>query len=207
MTDDDESEGRRELSWIWVTTRSVPVDRDEFEIAEGVLISFFNHSYLYLATTPGMRVEWAKTHVRANHWREEVLLVREEMRRVVSFLDWKATWWRLQGQRRSDVRDDIRHGLAAYANRQGHLMQHLAETFAAMWYPMLTAAGLPIEWPAHYVSYAQAHPPTFRVPRRKAASNIPADTNDDGESGSESDDEDGGYDSAEGDDLDVSPYK
>ena len=35
-TDDDESEGRRELSWIWVTTSSVPVEGDEFEIAEGM---------------------------------------------------------------------------------------------------------------------------------------------------------------------------
>jgi hypothetical protein len=156
-----------------------------------------------------MRVEWAKTHARANRWQEEALLVREEMRRVIAFLDWKAAWWRSQSQRRSDVRNDIQDGLAAYANRQGHLMQHLAETFAAMWYPILTKAGLQIEWPAHCVSYAQAHPPNFRAPRRKAPSKIPADADEGSESGSESDDEDrgAGYDSAEGDDMDVSPYK
>jgi hypothetical protein len=47
MTDDDESEGRRELSWIWVTARSVPVEGDEFEIAEGVPISFFLNLLIY----------------------------------------------------------------------------------------------------------------------------------------------------------------
>lgn len=35
-TDDDESEGRRELSWIWVTMNRVPIEGDEFEIAEGM---------------------------------------------------------------------------------------------------------------------------------------------------------------------------
>jgi len=35
-TDDDESEGRWELSWIWVTTNRVPTEGDEFEIAEGM---------------------------------------------------------------------------------------------------------------------------------------------------------------------------
>ena len=89
-----------------------------------------------------MRVEWAKTHARANHWQEEVLLVQEEMQRVIAFLDWNATWWYSQGHRHSDVRDDIKAGLAAYAAHQSHLMQHLVETFAALWYPTLLEANL-----------------------------------------------------------------
>jgi hypothetical protein len=39
--DDDESEGRRELTWIWLTARMTPApagDGDEFEITEGMLI-------------------------------------------------------------------------------------------------------------------------------------------------------------------------
>jgi hypothetical protein len=161
-------------------------------------------SCFVLITSPGMRVEWAKTHARANRWEEEVLLVREEMRRVIMFLDWKATWWDSQGPRRSDVRDDIKAGLAAYAARQACIMQNLAETFAALWYPILTAANLPIEWPAHYISYAQTHPPSGRTPRYRATAVI---VEQDTHSGSESSDEDdaGGYDSA--DDVDVSPYR
>ena len=37
MTDDDVSEGRRELSWIWITGNSVPIEGDEFEVAEGTV--------------------------------------------------------------------------------------------------------------------------------------------------------------------------
>ena len=35
-TDDDKSEGRQELSWIWVTMNRVPIEGDEFEIAKGM---------------------------------------------------------------------------------------------------------------------------------------------------------------------------
>jgi hypothetical protein len=154
-----------------------------------------------------MRVEWAKTHARANRWQEEVLLVTEEMRRVVAFLDWKASWWRAQGPRHDDVRADIRDGLIAYAHRQADLMQKLAESFAALWYPSLTAEGINIEWPNHYITYAQTHPPKFRTSRRNATSS--GATQAEGEdSGSEGSDEEGsGYSSPEGDDADVSPYR
>jgi hypothetical protein len=65
---------------------------DEFKIAEGMLIGLL---LVYPCTycCPGMRVEWAKTHARANRQKEEVLLLTEEMRHVVAYLDWKASWW------------------------------------------------------------------------------------------------------------------
>jgi hypothetical protein len=207
MTDDDESEGRRELSWIWVTASNVPIEGDEFEFAEGMSSHILSPLLFTFITSLGMRVEWAKTQARANRWQEEVLLVREEMRRVIAFLDWKATWWRSQADRRQDVRNDIKAGLAAYAARQSHLMQHLAETFAAVWYLMLTMANLRIEWPTHYISYAQAHPPTSRDARRRAATKMV--DQDSGSSGSElsTENDSGAYDSADGDDADVSPYR
>jgi hypothetical protein len=151
-----------------------------------------------------MRVEWAKSHARANRWQEEVLLVTEEMRRVIAFLDWKASWWRIQGPRRTDVRDDIQAGLIAYAHRQADLMQHLAEGFAALWYPILMDAGLQIEWAEHYILYAKAHAPKFRASRRKTVAH---DDELDSEESCDEDEEDGGYDSGEGDDIDVSPYR
>jgi len=43
-----------------------------------------------------MRVEWAKTKARADRWHEEVLLVSEEMCRVLYFFQWKAEWWASQ---------------------------------------------------------------------------------------------------------------
>lgn len=56
-----------------------------------------------LNTTPGLWVEWAKSHTRAQWWAEELLLLVEEMRRVIVFLEWKANWWYAQGQRCTDI--------------------------------------------------------------------------------------------------------
>jgi hypothetical protein len=66
-------------------------------------------------------------------WHEEVLLVREEMRRTSAFFDWHNGWWKRQiGQR--DVTDDaLRDGLTAYANRQAALRQALGSQFAYLW--------------------------------------------------------------------------
>ena len=38
----------------------------------------------------GMQVEWAKACACMNRWKEELLLVQEEMRRVISYHEWKA---------------------------------------------------------------------------------------------------------------------
>jgi hypothetical protein len=83
-------------------------------------------------------------------------------------------------------------------------MQNLAETFAALWYPVLMAANLSIEWPVDYILYAQTHPPPGRTWRHRATAKI---VEQDTSSGSESSDEDDadGYDS--GDNVDVSPYR
>jgi hypothetical protein len=156
-----------------------------------------------------MHVEWAKAHARANRWKEEVLLLTEEIRRVVAYLDWKASWWRTQGSHRDDVRADITDGLIAYAYRQADLMHKLAESFAALWYPVLVAEGISIEWPEHYITYAQTHPPNVRTPRRKATSSVAVpEREDSGSDGSDSEEDmDEGDDEDEGDDADVSPYR
>ena len=44
-----------------------------------------------------MQVEWSKSKARAERWREEVILLSEEMRRVLVYFEWKARWWMIQG--------------------------------------------------------------------------------------------------------------
>jgi hypothetical protein len=154
-----------------------------------------------------MRVEWAKAQARADRWQEEVVLLKEEMRRVIAFLDWRSTWWCAQGPCNTNIRNNIKDGLIAYANRQADLMQNLAKSFAAVWYPILVKAGLAIEWPEPYILYAQANPLKVHAPCRKA---IPASSSapeKGGASDSEDSSESDGYESPEGDDADVSPYR
>ncbi|KAJ7601666.1 hypothetical protein DFH06DRAFT_939375, partial [Mycena polygramma] len=68
-------EGQRQLSWIWYTA---PGSQDT---ADGKL-----HR--------DIQVEWMRARARAERWREEVILVEEEMRRVLEFCRWKAQWWK-----------------------------------------------------------------------------------------------------------------
>ena len=70
---DGTGETHRTMSWIWTTKSRTAQDGDE--------------------TDDILRSEWAKSRARANRCKEEVLLLKEEMRRVLVFLEWKSKWW------------------------------------------------------------------------------------------------------------------
>lgn len=75
-----------------------------------------------------LRVEWLKSRERAARWTEEVLLLQEEMRRVVAFLEWKAMV--------ADKRI-YKEGTRAYANKQAALYRRLQTHFRAQWHGQL----------------------------------------------------------------------
>ena len=74
-----------------------------------------------------------KSKARADRWNEEVQLVKEEMRRVLVFLEWKADWWTKEGGRVLNVRPDIADGIRAYAAKQAHINRALARSFKMRW--------------------------------------------------------------------------
>jgi hypothetical protein len=111
---DGTGETRRTLSWIWTTKSRTPSPDDE---SDDIL-----------------RVEWAKSRARAARCREEVLLLKEEMRRTIAFLDWKTKWWMdRQGARTNVTSKELREGLDAYAEVQADLQKMLKEEFCAIW--------------------------------------------------------------------------
>jgi hypothetical protein len=110
----------------------------------------------------GLRCEWAKSKARAARWAEEVQLLVEEMRRVITFLDWKAQWWTEQGNARlGQLAADIADGASAYAAKQAHIYSALARSFAAKWYPALLANELPVEWPRSCVPTTSVSAPDY----------------------------------------------
>ncbi|KAH8103218.1 hypothetical protein DFH11DRAFT_1692670 [Phellopilus nigrolimitatus] len=111
-------EGRTVPSWIWAQARSCP-DRSLGEFGESV------------------RVEWAKAKARVLRWEEEIILLSEEMRRVLVFLTWKADDWLSHRGKRDDLSDDTRSGVDAYAAKQAAIMKRLAFGFAREWIPLL----------------------------------------------------------------------
>ncbi len=74
-----------------------------------------------------------KSKAHTDRWQEEVLLVKEEMRCVLAFLEWKAVWWTEEGARDLDVRPDIADGIRAYAAKQAAINRALARSFEMRW--------------------------------------------------------------------------
>jgi len=115
------------------------------EVTEGVLSLMIDWGYENNVLVD-LRCEWAKSKARADRWSEEVLLLVEEMRRVVDFLDWKAAWWLQQAARRTDAPPDITDGIAAYSAKQFDVMKALALSFVNRWYPILVRSGVHLDW-------------------------------------------------------------
>lgn len=136
--DDGTSNGRFEPSWIWLVPRvnSAP----DMEDSEAHL-------------DDSMRPEWAKSQARMKRWEEEVLIVEEEMRRVIVYLEWKAGWWREQGILRGKANAgdfDILDGVEAYAQKQASILERLAAKCAGYWLPTLLKHGFKPEWAGRY---------------------------------------------------------
>ncbi|KAJ7126583.1 hypothetical protein C8R43DRAFT_1090313 [Mycena crocata] len=107
-------EGKHFLSWIWYTAAAGDMT------ADGKL-----HD--------DIRVEWTKARARADRWREDLILLDEEMRRVLVFCEWKANWWRDRRFPRSGISSELREGLCAYALEQDAREHFWMEKWAEKW--------------------------------------------------------------------------
>ncbi|KAK6996611.1 CxC2 domain-containing protein [Favolaschia claudopus] len=104
---------KRVMSWIW-TWGGAPEEEEE-ELREAV------------------RIEWSRAKARRDRWVEEVQHLREEMRRVLRFLQWKALWWEERSSVQREVRADILAGLRAYAARQAASCREISRRFKSAW--------------------------------------------------------------------------
>ena len=64
---------------------------------------------------------------------EEVLLLREEMRRVLDFLEYKAVEWEIRAEARESPDLATMEGIRAYAVEQAALQRKLALSFRSLW--------------------------------------------------------------------------
>jgi hypothetical protein len=115
-------EGHQVLSWIWYS-----ISAAEAEGGAGAM-----HDCI--------RVEWVKAWARAERWREEVILLEEEMRRVLEFCQWKAGWWENQPSRRHTDLEMLTEGLPAYATEQAETERMRAQLWAEKWAPVQARA-------------------------------------------------------------------
>ncbi|KAL1657411.1 hypothetical protein GGF50DRAFT_122033 [Schizophyllum commune] len=118
------ADSRRNLkSWIW-TCLGGPVPDEDAQIHEAV------------------RVEWAKARARSERWREEVLILEEEMHRVLRYLRWAGDAWAARADAGPMQDMYIRAGLRAYALRQRALLASVADSFRTRW---ATRTSIPVD--------------------------------------------------------------
>jgi hypothetical protein len=122
---------RFEPSWIWMVPRIISApDMEDSE----------------MALDESLQVEWAKCRARKERWEEEVLIIQEEMRRVIAYQLWRAQWWLDQRGRRANIDGATLQGIAAYAEKQANLCEALAYRCGMKWLPGLKAKGITPDW-------------------------------------------------------------
>ena len=90
----DASDGRFQPSWIWLVpllTGSVPTDplpHPDVTTNPTTAIAADNAEI-----ADSMQVHWAKCQAQAERYEEEVVLIVEEMGRILQYFKWKKTWW------------------------------------------------------------------------------------------------------------------
>ncbi|KAL0948673.1 hypothetical protein HGRIS_010474 [Hohenbuehelia grisea] len=133
----DEKNSDYTPSWIWLVPSARPdLTPDESE-----------HEY-----DDAMRVEWSKTRARLERWEEEHILVQEEMRRTIQFLQWRANWWRAQGEQRLSAPAPLLSGLVSYAAKQAALLEQLKQSSLELWLPAFPKLGLAPDWIQQYLT-------------------------------------------------------
>jgi hypothetical protein len=158
---DGTGETRRTLSWIWLN-QSIEADTND-DI---------------------LRAEWAKSRARAARAEEEVLLLKEEMRRTLAYLEWKAEFWMARANCRENEDCELREGLKSFALAQARLQKQLAEHFRKLWRAPLQ------DPPADKIQDAAACPSSTFPPPMPSAMNVDNGSNDDDDDDNDNDNDD-----------------
>ena len=115
------------VSWIWT---GVGDEKDEERMNEGKsLVRMFAH----VLTKIAVRVEWSKALARKERWEEEVLLLEEEMHRVLRSLHWEEQQWLARAKEDFEYDDITAAGHRAYALRQAFLARSTMTKFKKQW--------------------------------------------------------------------------
>jgi hypothetical protein len=122
---------KRVMSWIWTAQGSDSSDEVQLHECEWHVRRMIVITDLFFSA---MRIEWSRALARKTRWAEEVMLLREEMRRVLRYLTWQArSWEEKKVGREGQVSAEIQSGLIAYASRQAAFHHRLAAFFKTQW--------------------------------------------------------------------------
>ena len=100
-----------------------------------------------------MHVEWAKSRACMMQWKEELLLVQEEMWQVLAYHKWKARWWHTWSALQSHDDVSILSGISGYVHKQAMICKHMATESACYWLPRLKDKGITLPWAIEYAEW------------------------------------------------------
>ncbi|CAK5273727.1 unnamed protein product [Mycena citricolor] len=109
----DSGSSKRTMSWIW--TAPGALDKAEEQLHDSI------------------RIEWARARARRDRWSEEVIMLKEEMRRVCAYLQWQSEWWSKRQAQREDWEGAVEAGARAYALKQSAWHLGLREYLTRKW--------------------------------------------------------------------------
>ncbi|THU89992.1 hypothetical protein K435DRAFT_802334 [Dendrothele bispora CBS 962.96] len=107
-------EKNRVALWIWYGTSQGDLETDK-------------------ALYDGLQTEWCKAYAQVKRWKEEVLLLQEEMRRCLITLEWQACQW-VERARIDTFKGERLEGASAYyAHEQAAIQHSIASRFQKPW--------------------------------------------------------------------------
>ncbi|EEB90060.1 hypothetical protein MPER_11783 [Moniliophthora perniciosa FA553] len=112
-TEHGTGETRRELSWIWWSGGQLDLDGMSSDLV--------------------LKSEWCKSRMRVKRTTEEVLLLKEEMRRTAAYLGWRAERWESMAMSDLTVEPMLNEGRSAYAKKHAFIQKELRRTFLDIW--------------------------------------------------------------------------
>ncbi|KAL0568964.1 hypothetical protein V5O48_013007 [Marasmius crinis-equi] len=88
-----------------------------------------------------VRAEWCRSRARVKRAREEIALLKEEMRRTTTYLTWAGERWEvlMKEAKKQEADGGLREGRKAYAKEQAELQYCLRDAFSSMWRRALEA--------------------------------------------------------------------
>ncbi|KIJ35542.1 hypothetical protein M422DRAFT_51435 [Sphaerobolus stellatus SS14] len=134
-TNSNLGEGYRTVSWIWRSPGTV----DKGSMSSKLEAGMHDDPSFQLDPIYSLCIEWAHARARAMHWREEIMLLCEEMRRCVRYFRWRARWWEDQQCLRV-VEDHLQEGITAYALEHAQLFWNIGQQCEDRWVPFINVA-------------------------------------------------------------------
>lgn len=120
---DGTGETRRKISWIWTVRGNGEDSGASADNADDEIL----------------RVEWSKSRARQLRATEEVMMLKEEMRRCLAYLTWKQNWWIERRNARTGLSKDMCEAIASYATTQAGIQESLKNQFQKLWEKPLDA--------------------------------------------------------------------